>query len=211
MELPGHWSGPTSPLVGDDSGGIMGLLSTLCRRLAARPLFGLGFAPPEILPQRRREPPLLLGLLQCLRTQCLRIIVHAGRLRPADTARKTSRDRPANARLRLHPVPPCGKDRGVCGRNRSLISSGRTARCRSSVVEHPLGKGEVVSSILTGSTSNSFRVQVGVLPQSQWLIIATGKLLILFGAFCFGTACDDKRNLYRLISLYFSPTHESAS
>jgi hypothetical protein len=25
-------------------------------------------------------------------------------------------------------------------------------RCRSSVVEHPLGKGEVVSSILTGST-----------------------------------------------------------
>jgi hypothetical protein len=29
----------------------------------------------------------------------------------------------------------------------------RTARCRSSVVEHPLGKGEVVSSILTGSTS----------------------------------------------------------
>src|SRR5262249_31505868 len=26
-------------------------------------------------------------------------------------------------------------------------------RCRSSVVEHPLGKGEVVSSILTGSTT----------------------------------------------------------
>jgi len=38
-----------------------------------------------------------------------------------------------------------------------------------------------------------------------------GKLLILFGAFCFGTACDDKRNLYPLISLYFSPAHESAS
>jgi hypothetical protein len=28
-------------------------------------------------------------------------------------------------------------------------------RCRSSVVEHPLGKGEVVSSILTGSTRKS--------------------------------------------------------
>ena len=27
------------------------------------------------------------------------------------------------------------------------------ARCRSSVVEHSLGKGEVVSSILTGSTT----------------------------------------------------------
>ncbi len=29
----------------------------------------------------------------------------------------------------------------------------RASCCRSSVVEHPLGKGEVVSSILTGSTS----------------------------------------------------------
>src|SRR5262249_26589157 len=29
------------------------------------------------------------------------------------------------------------------------------SRCRSSVVEHSLGKGEVVSSILTGSTSDS--------------------------------------------------------
>src|SRR5262245_64234714 len=28
-------------------------------------------------------------------------------------------------------------------------------RCRSSVVEHPLGKGEVVSSILTGSTTKA--------------------------------------------------------
>jgi hypothetical protein len=27
--------------------------------------------------------------------------------------------------------------------------------CRSSVVEHPLGKGEVVSSILTGSTTST--------------------------------------------------------
>ena len=31
--------------------------------------------------------------------------------------------------------------------------SGSCPRCRSSVVEHSLGKGEVVSSILTGSTS----------------------------------------------------------
>src|SRR5262249_34528310 len=30
-------------------------------------------------------------------------------------------------------------------------------RCRSSVVEHPLGKGEVVSSILTGSTTKPFQ------------------------------------------------------
>jgi hypothetical protein len=37
-------------------------------------------------------------------------------------------------------------------RNSGRIKS-RRARCRSSVVEHPLGKGEVVSSILTGSTT----------------------------------------------------------
>ena len=30
----------------------------------------------------------------------------------------------------------------------------RLRRCCSSVVEHPLGKGEVVSSILTSSTRN---------------------------------------------------------
>jgi hypothetical protein len=40
---------------------------------------------------------------------------------------------------------PYGKDR------RAIPFQGR-ARCRSSVVEHSLGKGEVVSSILTGST-----------------------------------------------------------
>src|ERR1700719_244082 len=35
-----------------------------------------------------------------------------------------------------------------------LAAPGRF-RCRSSVVEHPLGKGEVVSSILPGSTSRN--------------------------------------------------------
>jgi hypothetical protein len=34
-----------------------------------------------------------------------------------------------------------------------LLNSPVTHRCRSSVVEHPLGKGEVVSSILPGSTN----------------------------------------------------------
>ena len=41
----------------------------------------------------------------------------------------------------------------------AALSIGRfsnpTRRCRSSVVEHPLGKGEVVSSILTGSTRHA--------------------------------------------------------
>ena len=37
----------------------------------------------------------------------------------------------------------------------SLLYSHPARRCRSSVVEHSLGKGEVVSSILTGSTRYS--------------------------------------------------------
>src|SRR5215472_6152196 len=53
---------------------------------------------------------------------------------------------------RLRRFQPCGKDRRIRDRSFlvSIFASGR--RCRSSVVEHPLGKGEVVSSILTGST-----------------------------------------------------------
>src|SRR3989442_8621749 len=47
---------------------------------------------------------------------------------------------------------PCGKDRRTRGR---CPFSHPARRCRSSVVEHPLGKGEVVSSILTGSTRKS--------------------------------------------------------
>jgi hypothetical protein len=60
-------------------------------------------------------------------------------------------DPPSNG-ARLRHFRPCGKDRRA--RFHPLFS--RSARrCRSSVVEHPLGKGEVVSSILTGSTSRS--------------------------------------------------------
>ena len=36
----------------------------------------------------------------------------------------------------------------------SRLIDAQESGCRSSVVEHSLGKGEVVSSILTGSTSN---------------------------------------------------------
>ena len=47
---------------------------------------------------------------------------------------------------------PYGKDRRIRGRISSIHPA---RRCRSSVVEHSLGKGEVVSSILTGSTRKS--------------------------------------------------------
>jgi hypothetical protein len=52
--------------------------------------------------------------------------------------------------LRL--TPPYGKDRGVSGRDLRRLAG--PERCRSSVVEHLIGNEEVVSSILTGSTSN---------------------------------------------------------
>jgi hypothetical protein len=53
---------------------------------------------------------------------------------------------------RLRRFPPCGKDRRVRGRFESCRFPRPARRCRSSVVEHSLGKGEVVSSILPGST-----------------------------------------------------------
>ena len=52
---------------------------------------------------------------------------------------------------RLRRCGPYGKDRRIRGRIPSVSHPAR--RCRSSVVEHSLGKGEVVSSILTGSTT----------------------------------------------------------
>jgi hypothetical protein len=48
----------------------------------------------------------------------------------------------------LHPCSPCGRFAPPLRRPCLL-------RCRSSVVEHSLGKGEVVSSILPGSTRKS--------------------------------------------------------
>jgi hypothetical protein len=52
---------------------------------------------------------------------------------------------------RLRGLAPYGKHRPAVW-SRLLAAFAALARCRSSVVEHSLGKGEVVSSILTGST-----------------------------------------------------------
>ena len=53
---------------------------------------------------------------------------------------------------RLRGIRPCGKDRpALLGPFGRFSLSG--ARCRSSVVEHSIGNGEVDSSILSGSTS----------------------------------------------------------
>ena len=59
-------------------------------------------------------------------------------------------------------LQPRLRERGPCGKNRPPVNGRRgriyfckevRACCRSSVVEHSLGKGEVDSSILSGSTS----------------------------------------------------------
>src|SRR6185437_2808340 len=52
-------------------------------------------------------------------------------------------------RPRLRSRPPYGRKR--C--DFPHVNRDFSHRCRSSVVEHSLGKGEVVSSILTGSTT----------------------------------------------------------
>jgi hypothetical protein len=50
-------------------------------------------------------------------------------------------------------VTCCRGTWGLLGQGRAIMNAGeRVPGCRSSVVEHPLGKGEVVSSILPGST-----------------------------------------------------------
>ena len=71
---------------------------------------------------------------------------------------------------------------------------GRRERCRSSVVEHPLGKGEVVSSILTGSTTLfACARSVSSLVGHGWF--ARYRTLILSGAAQFGrsTLTSSKR------------------
>ena len=58
---------------------------------------------------------------------------------------------------------PCDAGAAVAGSAASKRASfRRRSCCRSSVVEHSLGKGEVVSSILTGSTSSCFENQPAV-------------------------------------------------
>lgn len=61
---------------------------------------------------------------------------------------------PASGAIRLRRRMPCGKERPRRA-GAPLADSPPGRCCRSSVVEHSLGKGEVVSSILPGSTIKS--------------------------------------------------------
>ena len=135
-------------LVGN-SGGIVGLITA--RVGGSRAAFRLGLATLKILPQRGAQTPPLPHPVCALGT-----IVHGTRLGTGGARRKAlwRTDRPLDG-ARLRHFRPYGKDRRARGRVPFLLFSPPAGRCRSSVVEHPLGKGEVVSSILTGSTRKS--------------------------------------------------------
>src|SRR5580692_3690153 len=90
----------------------------------------------EVFPQRRRQP----------RAARRPFLGFAGFDHGQSQSMPPAAPQPRAGLARLRGLTPYGNDRGVF---RQYISGGR---CRSSVVEHPLGKGEVVSSILTGST-----------------------------------------------------------
>ncbi len=129
-----------------NSGGIVGLSTARVGR--NRAAFRLGLAALEILPQRDAQTPPLPHPICALGT-----IVHGTRLGAGGARRKAlwGRDRPLDG-ARLRHFRPCGKDRRRSRPRSIFLLLLPASRCRSSVVEHPLGKGEVVSSILTGST-----------------------------------------------------------
>src|SRR5262249_11820056 len=108
----------------------------------------LRLAALEVLPQRCAQAPLLPDL-RC----ALGIIAHwlktmyRGGLAKGLGAMTDRRSAHACASS-----DPVAMGRRTQGRFPFPRFSPAAGRCRSSVVEHPLGKGEVVSSILTGST-----------------------------------------------------------
>ena len=142
-------------LMSGNSGGIVGLTAGLIGRLGLRPgrgcaPFGLRLAALEIGPQRRPQAALLAGLLGALRT-----LVHGGKIKGRRQAMEALLARPWLRARCLRRFGPCGKDRRFAAAFLAISQPAR--RCRSSVVEHSLGKGEVVSSILTGSTRKVLR------------------------------------------------------
>src|SRR5947209_6261374 len=109
-----------------NSGRIMGRAGAVHRRFRRRAGLFLDLAAPEIFPQRGRETPPLLGLALLFRA-----LGHGRMVAPVARLWEGSRRSPPSS---------------------SAYFGSRHPRCRSSVVEYPVGKGEVVSSILPGST-----------------------------------------------------------
>jgi hypothetical protein len=134
---------------------------------------GLRLAALEVLPQRRPQPifprlaPLRLGLLahRETRTTAAPILQRPPRCRPKGPVLSlalaivaTGAHLRARGRV-LAPPPPLWQANAVPAYR---VAGSCSQRCRSSVVEHSLGKGEVVSSILTGSTINQALSPFGI-------------------------------------------------
>jgi hypothetical protein len=144
-----------SRLVLGNSGGIV-RLGFVHRRLGRTPP-RLRLAAAQVFPQRRGKPPPFPLLLLGLAVAC-----HPGRLRPAIRDRRDLRPsgRPRKTPPQRRRAPAgraCGSGLLVARIRRACGPPSRpyfyaSPRCRSSVVEHSLGKGEVLSSILSGST-----------------------------------------------------------
>src|SRR5215211_3686278 len=104
----------------------------------------------EAIPTRRaraRRPPLFKGRWSKRHTRC-----HAPRAEVARAYARCGSPAHAGTSLVLAPPSPLWQATAVPA-SRAAAKAHAQKRCRSSVVEHSLGKGEVVSSILTGSTS----------------------------------------------------------
>jgi hypothetical protein len=110
---------------------------------------GLGFAALEVFPQRRRKPPLQARFLGRFAA-----FAHGGRLRP-EKPRKKDRGKSRFPAIPTHACALWGLVARIAAFAAALLRDSRVGRrrCRSSVVEHSLGKGEVLSSILSGSTT----------------------------------------------------------
>jgi hypothetical protein len=99
-----------------------------------RPGAGLRLAALEIFPKRRSEPGGFRDI------SGVGLFIHKGRVSRLSGRFKL---RLAGAGPLWHTLPRAGR---ICPAKFDPV------RCRSSVVEHSLGKGEVLSSILSGST-----------------------------------------------------------
>lgn len=123
-----------------------GAIRATCGRIALvllRPFARLPLAPPQIGAQGFGEPAAAVGV----------IVRHASAPTPFPHPAKSPTHRPAANPRRARQVALTNRRRQ--GHRRGLVRGGSPCApscCRSSVVERILGKAEVVSSILTGST-----------------------------------------------------------
>jgi hypothetical protein len=167
-------SGLAALLMCGNSGGIVGLIVGVGvgpgRGCAP---FRLGLATLEVLPQRRAQAPLLACFLPAL-VRAFGPIVHGGK----DTNRRGAKEGPLHEDCRGRSVlaPLWTLWQGSPHSRPHFLYSHPARRCRSSVVEHSLGKGEVVSSILTGSTRKnpSRALPYSQLRQARMLVVQLG-------------------------------------